>query len=326
MNHPLIKSVSEIGLELSTSHSVRKVGRIIHCVNPFPARLGSEHDFAQRMTIRSMVDAKTFAMAQTPAVDIELQAAILSEDQKHIDLRDFHRVTKLSRKVTDIATFSQQRLLPLIYDIVNSIDLQEDDIGIYTNIDITLTPSFYSFVAHTMSKGYDALIINRRTISKSHLGFSELSITTAEIGQPHPGYDCFVFSKRLQQTLPEHTSCIGIKTVAVPILFHLVAASQKPALLYDAHLTFHFGDDQTWKNADFADYEEHNRREYKRIISQLLSDPENKKKLTHRFGNIPDGVLVTGNVRNFVDGPEQKPLILRRLTKSVKRHVNQLFE
>lgn len=325
MGHPLIKSMSEIRLDLSQTTYTRKIGRIVHCVNPFPAHPGSEHDFAQTMTIRSMVEAKRFAMAQTPSVDIELQAAILPDDQDSLDLTSFHSVKELSRDVSDIATFSKPRPLPLIYDIVKSIDLKEDDIGIYTNIDITLTPSFYSFLAYAMSKGYDALIINRRTVSRPPSNSLELSIAAAEIGEPHPGYDCFAFSKNLQETLPEHTSCIGIKTVAVPILFHLVAASQKPALLYDAHLTFHFGNDQAWKGTNFADYEEHNRREYKRIISIISADPEKEKRLKHRFGNIPDGALVTGNVRSFVDGPLKKSVTLRKLTRSVKRRVIELF-
>lgn len=274
-----------------------------------------------------MADAKKFAKSKNSKEKIELQAGILSDDQDNLDFASFDHVAHLHRHVSNIADFYIPRPLPLIYDIIKSIDLEDHDVGIYTNSDIALTPQFYAFVRRAVAIGHDALVINRRTVSPVRSDSDDvLSIAAAEIGSPHPGYDCFVFSKRLQETLPEHTSCIGIKTVAVPILFHLVAETQNPALLYDAHLTFHFGNDQAWKNSNFSDYEEHNRREYKRVISDISADNRKHKNLTERFGSIPEGILVTGNVRNFVGARPKNAASVRWLARSAKSRGKQLLK
>tara|TARA_B100000676_G_C18030703_1_gene818489 strand:- start:871 stop:1122 length:252 start_codon:yes stop_codon:yes gene_type:complete len=73
----------------------------------------------------------------------------------------------------------------------------DDGVMIFINADISLQPAFYRSVRELLCQGYDALVINRRTISPDHTFPTGSALVEAEYGISHPGYDCFVFRKAL---------------------------------------------------------------------------------------------------------------------------------
>ncbi len=66
----------------------------------------------------------------------------------------------------DCGRFAVPRKLPLIKDILGRLyDASDAEYFIYTNVNIGLMPNFYVAVNAIIESGYDAFVINRRTIS-----------------------------------------------------------------------------------------------------------------------------------------------------------------
>lgn len=108
-----------------------------------------------------------------------------------------HTVSPLTRTVQDVGDFQIPRPLPLLFDVLElgAAAAKPQDFLIYTNSDICLQPYFYGAVRQLISAGYDAITINRRTFGDQRTGPLD-PLMMAEVGQPHKGYDCFVFSKK----------------------------------------------------------------------------------------------------------------------------------
>lgn len=241
--------------------------KIVHAVNPVRAAPGSDLLAAQPITFASMVAARSFAAASGPAVDL---CSVCFAEDEGIAGAPFRALPPLTRSVLDVGRFEIPRKLPLLADIIGAARAGSDaDFCIYTNVDIGLMPSFYLTVQALIERGHDALVINRRTVVASFQSPGELPLVYAEIGEPHPGFDCFVFRREAAASFTLGDACIGAPWVGRVLLLNMLAQSHNLGYLPAAHLTFHLGDDRSWMNPRLGDYAAHNLAELERLANRL---------------------------------------------------------
>ncbi len=166
--------------------------KIAHIVNTLHAQPQSDLHTAQPVTLKTMLQAKTFAKSD---VEVQLLSAQFPEDSDACP-EGFHQTRDLSRSVLDFGTFKHSRKLPLIKDILDRLyDETDADYLIYTNVDIALMPFFYLSIRDLVLQGHESFVINRRTITDANPFPNQLPRMWAEIGTAHPGLDCFVFPR-----------------------------------------------------------------------------------------------------------------------------------
>ena len=239
--------------------------KFAHIVNPVKVPESSDLYVAQPVTFRSMLSAKRFLKGR---IDVELQAAFFSEDSDLVP-DYFVRLPELERSVLDIGKFSKQRKLPLLKDILDrSVDNTDADYIIYTNVDIGLQPFFYKQVEQYL-KQYDALVINRRTIAKCHDSSKPLSYFYLQRGKEHPGFDCFIFKRKDYKQYQLSDACIGANWIGRILICNLLCFAKNPFIEKNAFLTFHLGDDRSWKTIENIDYDEHNERQLVDLMKHL---------------------------------------------------------
>jgi|GEM_PF-778732 len=252
--------------------------RILHIVNPVAAKPESDLAVAQPVTFAAMTTARSWAESRDPAVQVRLAAAGYPEDAAVVP-DGFDMLPDLQRSAMDVRTFQKARKLPVLWDILErGRDAAADSDTpaewlIYTNVDIAPMPHFYLLVAALVRKGYDAAIINRRTIPDTYTSPGDLPFMYTAIGKSHPGLDCFVFRRTLMDRFVPSRACIGAGFVMRSLLFNLVATTGKMVVLTDAHATFHIGDDRAWANPVYADYEAFNKAEALTVLNTFCRDP-----------------------------------------------------
>ncbi len=256
--------------------------KLVHCINPFSSEPDSEHFRAQHVTLASMARARSFSKIVCPELKVEF-AQVTDGDDFSSSLIEFEHSHVLSRSVLDMFPFEVKRPLPLLMDILTPVAVKPDEVIVFTNVDIAVTPSFYSFIRALFSRGVDCAVINRRTISGNYSSEDDLALMECEVGMPHPGFDCFAFRGNLREKLFAYNSCVGIGGVMLPLLYQLLAFAEAPLVLLDAHATFHLGDDKSWLNNKLADYTEHNKGEIDRTFLKLIGNDENRKRLLTRL-------------------------------------------
>ncbi|MEN9302382.1 MAG: hypothetical protein RL264_811 [Bacteroidota bacterium] len=215
--------------------------RIYHLVNVSDFKHKPELAKAQEITLNTMRKAKDFCENKD---SIHL-IAVPSEKMVAIDLTGFFVTEHIPQTIRDYLSDSNLPPLPLISDVLlsmNQTDIQKDDFIIYTNVDICLQPYFYDYVMCKLTEGYDALIINRRRISKHQIK-QAAAFQYADLGKSHPGFDCFVFPFSNLNELELNSICIGIPFLEVTLLHNIVSLAKRPLFIPDAHLTFHIGMD-----------------------------------------------------------------------------------
>ena len=228
------------------------------------------------MTFLTMQRAKDFA---APKLDIELLSAQYPEDRNMID-DGFTTTTDLSRSVLDIANFRVPRKLPILRDILEKAYAESQlDYVIYTNVDIGLQPHFYQAVSNFIDQGFDAFVINRRTVSDRYITLDQFDEIYNDPGKPHRGWDCFVFPRALIPDFYLGTLCIGAPLVGLGLFANLMAIAENFKEFKNEHLTFHLGDDKAWNSSLLDDYRQYN---YQQLMIQL-------RKLEDVFGSFPEG-------------------------------------
>ena len=241
---------------------MKKLG---HIVNPVVVGENSDLFVAQPVTFRTMFAAKRFAIDE---VDVDLMVIGYREDESIFPQR-FKSLPPLTRSVLDVGNFKKQRKLPLIQDILNSAINQSDaDYFIYSNVDISPMPFFYSAIADEL-KHHDALVINRRTIGKCESGRQPLAQYYQQVGEIHPGFDCFVFSRKQFENFKLFEACIGANWIGRVLICNLLAFADNPKIIKDGHLTFHLGDDRSWKTSENIDFDEHNESQVGKLMEHL---------------------------------------------------------
>jgi len=185
----------------------------------------------------------------------------------------------LRRDASQLGALPGNRRLPLLFDILQ-IAAADHPSGAYlvlTNADICLQPHFYQTVGELLAHGFDALIINRRTVDAGCA--CNRAIAAAELGETHPGLDCFVFPARWVRDFTPSDSVIGAGLVMRSLLANLVCRAEALAVLTQAHLTFHFGDDRHWSKPEMAIYTQHNKAAAKQTVDSLSENAEYRDKL-----------------------------------------------
>ncbi len=245
---------------------------LAHIINPVWVDASSDLYTAQPITYETMRAALEFTKKTDKSgyLGVEL-FAVQSRDEERVPLPGcFTRLPDLRRSITDIKTFTKKRNLPLIKDILDSLyEASRADFFIYTNMDIGLMPYFYSTVSKFIEKGYDSFVINRRTIRDRYRSPLQIPQMYAETGEPHKGYDCFVFKRSLYPNFKLETICLGTAWIGRTLLANLAAYSTRYKEYRNRHLTFHIGDACGWRNPNFSDYMQENWNTYLSIFHRI---------------------------------------------------------
>jgi hypothetical protein len=214
--------------------------KLAHIINPVNVTNFSDLIVAQPITFESMRLAKNFSDKNAA---ITLCTTQYEED--HPIIPDyFKKLSNLNRSVLDSNPKLTQRKLPLIKDILSKLEeLPTADYYIYTNVDIAIMPHFYNAIFDYIDKGHDAIVINRRRLSKKYTSVDQLPQMYSDLGKSHPGFDCFVFKKSLLSQFELDSICVGISFLEVTLVHNIFSFAQNPLYVPNAHLTFHIGMD-----------------------------------------------------------------------------------
>lgn len=237
---------------------------LAHIVHPVNVAKTSDLVIAQPITFETMRIACEFARE---IADVSLYA-VQYYDEDPIPLPGcFIRVPDLNRSITDIKTFRKKRKLALIKDILDILYRNSSaDYLIYTNVDIALQPYFYQVVSRLIAAGYDAFIINRRTISETYKQPDEIPLMYAEIGEKHKGWDCFVFKRSVYPDFDLGTACIGTGWIGRVMITNMASLARRFEIFTELHTTFHIGNEKSWQTTEYNDYLRHNQDECRKIL------------------------------------------------------------
>jgi hypothetical protein len=244
--------------------------KLLHVINPVLVGESSDLFVAQPVTFESMRVAKATAAFFDSGLAIELLATCYPEDVAIVP--DYFSVdTSLTRSVLDLKTFEKNKKLPLLIDILTAAyrHAPDADFILYTNVDIAVMPSFYTFIAAKIRNGVDAMVINRRTIPKEFTKVNELPLMYSLIGESHPGYDCFIFKRSIVPSLCLHNIIVGARKVGLALYLNLRCFSKAFEELDAIHATFHIGDDKAWNNKMYNEFFAHNQSEYRKVFEDL---------------------------------------------------------
>ncbi|MFC2146251.1 hypothetical protein ACFLRT_02710, partial [Acidobacteriota bacterium] len=242
--------------------------KIAHIINPVKVEKSSDLYFAQPITFETIRIAKEFVENQDQ-LKVTLYSAQFEEDGDLVP-NFFKKTTNLERSVLDLGTFKIKRKLPILKDILDNLfQSSAADYFVYTNADIGLMPHFYLAINKIITEGYDALVINRRTISAAYQQVNEIPLMYAQIGEPHIGHDCFVLKREVYPEYKLGNVCIGIRLVGRVLLWNLLAYSKKFKEFKNLHLTFHLGQNKPWKNPGLKDYDDFNKNEARKVLQYL---------------------------------------------------------
>ncbi|MCK4765387.1 MAG: hypothetical protein KAW12_24510 [Candidatus Aminicenantes bacterium] len=256
--------------------------KIDHIINPVQVKETSDLFIAQPVTFETMrISRRTCA----PEIEVSLLSTQYPEDRSMIPA-DFEAAPDLERSVPDVHNFRVHRKLPLIKDILDRLYQHgSGDYLIYTNVDIALQPYFYQTAAGIIEQGYDAFVINRRTIPAAYKSTREIPLMYSEIGEKHKGWDCFIFRRDLYPRFDLRSACIGSGWIGRVLLTNLAALAKKFHIFTDLHVTFHVGNEQSWKTGILDDYRMFNRSQCREILLTFEQKygPFDRRKIPGRF-------------------------------------------
>lgn len=242
---------------------------IAHVVNPVRMPRGSDLYIAQPVVFRSMAAARD----ATAAADVTLVSRRFPEDDGYLS-DCFDLDLRLQRSAQDLDGIPEPRKLPLLGEVFSLEGLPEEVTHIvYTNSDIGLQPHFYDFVAARIAEEHDALVINRRTMSKRFTRPDELNELYTEFGQKHPGFDCFVVSREVLERAEFGDTLVGVHLIGRVVFWNILARARKIGYYDDHHLTFHIGDDVPSKGRGTLPYIRHNLEQGTEVVRRLRQDP-----------------------------------------------------
>jgi len=254
--------------------------KIAHIINPVKVNRTSDLFIAQPVTFESMRVAKRIAGS---VAEIDLIAVCYPEDAEILP-EGFIHLPLLTKSVLDFINPAKPRKLPLIAELLDkAITAVSADYYIYSNADIGLMPYFYTFVDEYLKKRFDAFVINRRTIG-NYSSVSELIEMYADPGVKHPGFDCFVFKREHYKHYFFGDACIGANWIGRVMISNLMAWSGKFRIFDNHHLTFHIGDDRSWKKPENYVYDRHNETELEKTLLFIKDEGRlNKNEMMKGF-------------------------------------------
>ena len=236
-----------------------------HIINPVVVSESSDLYRAQPITFETMKTAQEFA--QLKGIPVEQYTACYIEDQM-LTPEHMKQTQLLDRSILDYGTFSKQKKLPMLQDILMRV-YEESDAKyiIYTNVDIALMPHFYLTAEKIMQEGYDVVNIFRRTLDNHYQGIDEIPEMYADLGSDHPGTDCFIIKRELIPKLDLQNVVIGAQFVAFSLRVNLHVFAEKIKEFNRLHMTFHIGDDRVWEGLD--DFSAFNANEADKMFEAL---------------------------------------------------------
>ncbi|MEL7447474.1 MAG: hypothetical protein AAGK02_17010, partial [Pseudomonadota bacterium] len=170
--------------------------RVAHIVHPLGPDRSADIAGAQPVTFETMRRARE---ASAGTVQVDLLTAQFSEDRGQVP-PDFTATPDLSLSSQDVGDFDVTLRLARIADILERGFAGSDaDYLIFSGIDIALQPYFYTALDRIIASGVDSCIINRRVIADINSEVADIPLMYAEVGKPHPGRDCFVFTRSAYQ-------------------------------------------------------------------------------------------------------------------------------
>lgn len=244
--------------------------KLAHIVNPIQVPETSDLFAAQPITFETMRRAKDQAGDE---IEIKHFSAQYREDLSMVPA-DFHPTKDLDRSVLDVAKFRHFRKLPLLKDILDRLysAAPDADYLIYSNVDIAVQSTFYNMIGEFIDAGFDAFVINRRTIPGYYKDIDEIPAMMKEKGVAHRGWDCFVFSRSIFPQFKLFDICVGATRVGLALLANMEAYGWDFHEFKDEHLTFHIGDERNWLNPVYSDYDNHNTKELMRILGAIEAE------------------------------------------------------
>jgi hypothetical protein len=268
--------------------------RIDHVVNFYRATGSARR--SQELT------AESIRRAAAAVRDVRLLAVVSTKEADAVPV-SFRGVARLERTITDIKQFTSPRPLPLLFDILacGAAAARSNSYLVFTNSDICLQRSFYSSARSLLARGFDCLLINRRTVEPFEAYGNAPELAALEVGNSHPGLDCFVFPAEWVRDFHISHACVGVGYVMRSLLFNLVVKARRMLILRDAHLTYHYGDDRPWNMPDSMEYMEHNVKEARAVLSALSTDSTRRATLVE---------FCTAHGEGFPDGPCFRPSVM----------------
>jgi len=239
----------------------------VHLCNPHA--VPEEMDRTQEVTYAAMQRARK--ECEAAGIKAEFLAAVFPEEESY-GAKFFDRALPLMRSAKDIKAFGVERPLPLLFDIIGCAEESEADYIVFTNVDICPVPHFYRAVDVILARGYDSLVINRRTLTGWPIDPDLVDLMALDQGKPHEGYDCFVFPRKWLAGFARNNAVVGAGGVMQSLIYNLVAKAENMLFLGDVHLTWHLGDDKIWSVPHLRDYIEHNWTEAIKTLYKLASD------------------------------------------------------
>ncbi len=235
-----------------------------HIINVVKKEENPELFTVQNITINSMLHAKNLS---AKAKDISFLSVGFFDNDPVIP-SEFKQLPSLKND-TLRARVSQNRKLPFIKDILETaMNNSEADYFIYSNTDIAVMPFFYDTIFNYINKGYDGLVINRRRIKDRFIQEEYLEAMYAEVGQSHPGYDCFVIKRTVLKKFILKNLSVGIPPLGNDLFHNVFTFAENPVLFSEKHLTFHIGT-TIIKDWGEPEIQKHNYKEYKALLNEL---------------------------------------------------------
>lgn len=236
-----------------------------------------------------MLEAKTYSGNK---INIDILTTQYAEDVEIIP-QEFTILPNLEQSVLTINSNLTKRKLPLIKDILlAAYNNSTAEYIIYTNVDIGLMPFFYDFVDKKLKQGYDALVINRRRLSKKYNKVDDLTDIYSDLGASHPGFDCFIFKRELIPQFILGNICVGISFIGVALMHNVFCFAKNPLYVPDKHLTFHIGTEVLVPRKN--EFYKHNKSEFFEKVYPKLKPHINIKKFPYGNQNLINRLLGWG--------------------------------
>ncbi len=242
------------------------IRKIAHIVNPVSVGPSSDLFVAQPIVFEAMRIAREFARDQ---VEVELFSAQYPEDRGLVPA-DFQMAPDLTRSVLDLGHFQKRQKLPLLADILDRLYAASDaEYFIYTNADIALLPQFYVAINAFIDGGYDAFVINSRSIPADYQSPAEMALMYAEVGEKQEGHDCFVFRRESCAKYRVGATCVGAPMMDRVFIWNLIYHAKQFKEFKNFHLTFHIGKSNGWEQKEYFDYLMHNQNEAAKVRNDI---------------------------------------------------------
>ncbi|MAI63942.1 MAG: hypothetical protein CL600_03520 [Alteromonas sp.] len=216
-----------------------------HHVNFVEVGGDSDLSIAQPITLHSFVTATE----RTVSAKVKYAVYLVGDEQVFIPNELDHVKLKINETVRSVPSFENCKPLPFLKSLFANIEsYRDDDVIIYTNADISVSPDFYDFLSQKFDEGFDALVVNRKTLSRKYAKISDFDEMLKDKGKSHPGFDCFAVQAKYFKKFYFANVLIGVHLIGRVLLWNIAKYCKKIEFIPTSDLTFHIGDDNSGKD------------------------------------------------------------------------------